>query len=474
MRVLLIENNPVDAGILLGAMDQSQNAVVDIAESLETARELIERRHSEYDLAIFDLQIPTTDGALDEHVDHGLAAFVQLGRIAPGTIRFVWTGKATDEAFEQIVMEQDKADPLGTNNPEPMVKFFSKAKLRDCIDCLNEISQSMAVLDEIQWSWGLTPQDVEPMTKRVVDIFARRQKGAQVHVGTLGDGQSGSTVLRLKVISEEGVTTASVVGKVDDLQEVKEELSRYGRHVAPSLKPGAYATLGDDVLVGADGLGGAFYKLVDPDAKSLFEIAANDPEKAADAVRRLAENLTPWCDGVPQKRVPVRDVRRAILSDGVAESIDGKLGLERQSVEDAEVFIHEATVHGDLHGLNVLVDSDGNPILIDYAQVMKASAALDPLTLELSAILHPKSPLRGFWNDADPTLWMKSADFFADCPHAAFFEALRKWGHDVAASDGEVCAAAYSYCLRQLKYDDVDHEVAAQLARSAAAALPNK
>ena len=471
MRILLVENSPNDAGILTGACEQLQNVSVDHAQSLESATQLIEANHTQYDLAIFDLQIPTSDHALDEHVDHGLAAFVELGRIAPGTIRFVWSGKATAEAWEQILNEQNQADPLGVNEQESMVRFFTKEKFRACIQCLTEISESMAALDSIQWSWGVDHQEVGQMTRRVVDIFARRQKGVIVRAGALGDGLSDASVFRLQVKAEDGATTALVVGKVGDVADIRGELSRFSRHVAAVLSPGAYAPLSDEVLVGADGLGGAFYSLVDAEAKSLFEIVAQDPELAAEVVRRLATKLEPWQQGAPQKRVAVADVRRVMVADNVIEELSVELAFDRQAVEAKDVFVNEAIIHGDLHGQNVLVDSKGEPILIDYAEVVRAAPALDPVTLELSTILHPRSPVRGLWHNADPALWARPADFYAESPLSPYFIALREWADKVAACDAEVCAAAYAYCLRQLKYDDVDRVLAEKLAAAAAASI---
>jgi CheY-like chemotaxis protein len=472
MKLLLVENSPSDAAVLVSACSQLGNVDLDIAVSLEAANDLIQRRHAEYDLAIFDLQIPTTDQALDEHVDHGLAAFVRLGRLAPGTIRFVWSGKTTDEAYEQIVDEQNKADPLGSGQEESMVRFFKKEKVRDCITCLTEISEAMAVLEAMHWSWGLDPQPIASMTRRVIDIFARRQNGVIIHAGALGDGLSDASVFRLEVKADTGATTASVVGKVDGLDAVRDELARYSRHVAAALAPGVYAPLSDEVLVGADGLGGAFYSLVDPEARSLFEVASEDPQKAASAVDRLADKLSPWRQGAPQQQVSVREIRNEMLRDERLDALEVELPFDRAVVEAGEVYVRESVIHGDLHGQNVLVDAQADPILIDYAEVRRGPAALDPVTLELSAMLHPKSPMRGLWDGADAALWAKPSDFFAQSPHRPFFLALRKWAHAVAATDGEVCAAAYAYCIRQMKYDDVDKELAARLAAAAASALP--
>jgi hypothetical protein len=260
---------------------------------------------------------------------------------------------------------------------------------------------------------------------------------------------------------------ASVVGKIDRLDNVRGELSRYERFVAPSLPAGAFTPLIDKVLVGADGFGGAFYTLVDPTSRSLFDVVSEDPALAAKAVDRLASRLQKWREGAPQQTLSVADLRRGLMTDAAVAALTVPLSFDREALEQTQLYIREATVHGDLHGLNVLIDSDGEPILIDFAEVMLAPNAIDPVTLELSAILHPSSPVKGLWDNTDAAQWPNPDEFFAGCPHADFLRATRKWAHDVAATDREVAAAAYAYCLRQLKYDDVDRDLAERLANAA-------
>jgi RIO-like serine/threonine protein kinase len=52
--------------------------------------------------------------------------------------------------------------------------------------------------------------------------------------------------------------------------------------------------------------------------------------------------------------------------------------------DDLTVFLKPCIQHCDLHGFNVLVDSDRSAVLIDYGEVTDATAALDPVTIELS------------------------------------------------------------------------------------------
>lgn len=350
-----------------------------------------------------------------------------------------------------------------------MVEFFKKETLRSCLSRLEVIVNEMSSLDAIQWSWGLAPQDPDAMTKRVVNIFARRRSGELVHAAALGDGFSGSEVLRLEIKSHQGASVASVVGKISGLDEVREELSRYDRFVAPSLPAGAFTPLIDKVLVGADGLGGAFYTLVDPTSRSLFDVVAEDPALAAKAVDRLAVRLEKWREGAPQKTLSVGDLRRSLITDAAVSALTVPISFDREDLEQTQLYVREATVHGDLHGLNMLIDSGGEPILIDFAEVMLAPNAIDPVTLELSTVLHPSSPVKGLWPGADAAKLANPDEFFAGCPHGDFLRAARKWAHSIAATDREVAAAAYAYCLRQLKYEDVDRDLAEQLAKAALA-----
>jgi Ser/Thr protein kinase RdoA (MazF antagonist) len=49
-----------------------------------------------------------------------------------------------------------------------------------------------------------------------------------------------------------------------------------------------------------------------------------------------------------------------------------------------------ACVHGDLHGSTALVSASGSAVVVDYGDVAEGPASLDPVTLELSLILHPQ------------------------------------------------------------------------------------
>ena len=115
---------------------------------------------------------------------------------------------------------------------------------------------------------------------------------------------------------------------------------------------------------------------------------------------------------------------------------------------------------------------DGRPLLIDFGDVGPAPLGLDPLSLELSLVLHPDSPMRaGSWPTSDQlAAWFDLDGYLIDCPAPSFVRACREWLSDVA--DGPTQAALlWGHTARQVKYEVADSRALAALLSSAAAAL---
>jgi aminoglycoside phosphotransferase (APT) family kinase protein len=129
--------------------------------------------------------------------------------------------------------------------------------------------------------------------------------------------------------------------------------------------------------------------------------------------------------------------------------------------------------HGDLHGLNVLVDSRSEPVVIDYGDVKRASPALDPAALELSAVFHPDAQVaRGGWPTEDTIARFRDLDaYLADCPHPNFVRVCRAWAERARASESEWLASVWAYAARQLKYENPTDPLARALTRAAGEAL---
>jgi hypothetical protein len=118
-------------------------------------------------------------------------------------------------------------------------------------------------------------------------------------------------------------------------------------------------------------------------------------------------------------------------------------------------------IHGDLHGSNVLVSDEGSVTVIDYGDVGDGPASLDAVTLELSVLFHPQSPLgsSGWPSTEQARQWGNIDEYVLGCPAVRFVSECRRWASRVAAGNREISASGYAYLIRQLKYTDTRKEL---------------
>ncbi|MGH2798961.1 MAG: hypothetical protein ACRDM0_15105 [Thermoleophilaceae bacterium] len=220
---------------------------------------------------------------------------------------------------------------------------------------------------------------------------------------------------------------------------------------------------------GAGRRGALIYQLADEYTRSLFGLIADRDDAAVTATERLRERLGEWVTGAPVVARSLVELRRPLISDVQLRTAEITAPDER----DVEVAVRETMAHGDLHGLNVLVNQLNEPALIDYGEVRRANAALDPVTLELSIVYHPTMAgrLDGWPTEAQAASWHDLDAYCDGCPVDAFVRACRAWAQDVSAGEQEVLATAYAYSIRQVKYGGHAIPLALAVADGAHAAL---
>jgi len=110
----------------------------------------------------------------------------------------------------------------------------------------------------------------------------------------------------------------------------------------------------------------------------------------------------------------------------------------------------------------VLIDND-QAVLIDFDSTTFAAGALDPVTMLISTLVHPDSPIRGAsWPDASEiTASFATSDFGREHVCRAWFQGVLEWIEECRASQREFWALVLTYAARQLRYQDVlaDEEV---------------
>ena len=152
-------------------------------------------------------------------------------------------------------------------------------------------------------------------------------------------------------------------------------------------------------MEGAGSNAAIFYTLDPAFDRSVFEfLRANNAQSEA-LILGLKDKTSPWLEGANSEKVSVQQIRQALISDAsMASVLDYLADIPWGVFEERHITVRRCCQHGDLQGLNVLVNEQGQPVLIDFEQVGIATASFDPIVLELSVLFQPAATeLRGAW-----------------------------------------------------------------------------
>ncbi len=434
---------------------------VRIAGSREQAYEMLENDF--LDLVILDLKIPTVSGALDSDPEHGHAVFNRIRTVAPGTPIFVLTGSPAEDFLSGLVLQnQQQMDIWSEGRKTGTILFLKKYNIDRCPEILTQVAQAIESLLDVELE--CRDLDLSLAKDRLIRIFARRFQGVRCAVSEIGGGLSGAHVIRLRVTDHQGVLVHDAVAKLSTPDDIRKEGECYDLHItrlAPAATPRKLATL----EYGAHKLAGIFFGLAEGSDECVFDIASKSPERAETVIRSVETAMARWIAGVPEMRMTIREIRKRLLSDQSLNQVRDTFNLDWiQNFEGRTIQVRWACCHGDLHGKNIFV-SPVDTELIDYGDVGDGPASLDPVTLELSLLFHPDAPGKvGAWPSVEQAKAWGNLDAYLDsCPFPEFVRECRGWALRAAAGNREVMASAYSYLVRQLKYDDTDKDRALAL-----------
>lgn len=408
------------------------------------------------DLVILDLKVPTVNGALDADPEHGHSVFNRIRTVAPGTPIFVLTGSPAEDFIPELLNNQQQIDIWSEGRKTGNISFLKKYRVNECYDLLEPIANAIVRLSDVELDRGR--MNLTTAEDRLIRIFTKKFHGVRCVVSSLGGGLSDARVIRLRLTDSQGVQVHDAVAKLTGLQAVREEGERYDNFMArldPAVTPRKLATL----EFGAHKLAGVFFGLADGFLESGFDIARYDRERAGTMIENVSAATARWVAEVPETRRTIQQFRQRVLDDASFEEIRAAYGLDWvQDFEAREIQSRWACVHGDLHGCNILVAAEGAIVLIDYGDVGEGPASLDPVTLELSLLFHPDAarPAEGWPTVEQAKAWGALDAYVVDCPFPEFVRGCRRWALNVGAGSRDVAASAYSYLVRQMKYDDTN------------------
>lgn len=454
--VLIVEDDEDFIQELIASIEGvSTNVDITVARSRELACLLLDEQF--FDFAILDLNIPTEDGGLDAHPDHGKFVFHHARLATPGTKILVLTGSPSDDFIADMLAQKHDADIWSEGTNVGTVEFLRKIDLIQVDGIIGKVLSAIHTLGDVELEFvGVNLQTGED---RLIRIFAKKFGAVRCIVSTVGAGRSGAVPFRLQLFDGNGTPIREAVAKLAPLKKIGDENTRYDQHVVlldPASTPRKMVML----EFGAGATAGIFYQLAAGYSQSLFATLDGDDARAARAVEAAAAALAQWAQGYAQVRRSIATIRRCWLDDAKAADLMLEFNLEwAPAFEAREIQTRWCCVHGDLHGENILVSADNRSVIIDYGDVRDGAASYDPITLELSSVLQANPTLADAW----PTLeqcrnWNDLEVYLAGSPIPLFVRACRTWAEEQAAGRREIAASAYSYLLRQLKYDDTNKD----------------
>lgn len=289
--------------------------------------------------------------------------------------------------------------------------------------------------------------------------FTHSRGGTRCDLGVLSGGLSGARVFRAKVFDRSGATRINAVAKIGSRAAIQAEADRYDTEVS-RLRPNATPRRLETSNTTDETTSGVFYSLAEGYDRSEFQVAADELSIVPDVIDHVRDLTSPWRDNVPETRATIGDIRQRVLDDVTLRGIAGSYSLDWVAeFERHTVQVRRCTIHGDLHGGNILVDQNGGATIIDYGEVGDGSAPFDPITLEFSHLFHPDGPLRqSVWpRPAQAKKW-KTEEYLTDSPMPEVSRACWRWAESVCAGHREIAAAAYAFLVMQLKYSDTNKD----------------
>ena len=465
MKVLIIE----DEQTLVKNLSQKLNGLdprieTVIARSRNGGITAIQRE--EFDYIVCDLRIPPHDGGLDLDEDHGIAVHSMAKELCPGTPRMFFTGYATDRNVSDQLSLGGTQDVHGTGKPYPMSRLLTKEEFLRCIELLAEFNSELEALGSIRIDHLRGTRNLDKMEVRALRIWARRLGGTKVEVEEL-KGLSGAQTLRARVRNHAGHVVAFQFVKIAKRASLKEEQENYQRHVGPLLEMGRFPSLQNRIVAGIGKRVALFYQFADGYSDTLFDVLNESDCAATGVVESLRDILKPWMKSCEERPLNLRQFREGRIDNARLSPFLEKLGPV-EALEEVEKQVSMCCQHGDLHGFNVLCNPSRRAVVIDFGNVGPAPACADPILLELSVLFHRDSP---FSNKAWPTkeqaeAWFDLDEYLRGCPIPNFVKKCREWARECAGAS-DLPLVVYAEALRQLKYEDTDHDRAIRIARAA-------
>lgn len=465
MRVLVIEDEEHVSQALVDAMMTLRPPVeAVVAQSRTSGVDALVA--GEFDFIICDLRLPPNDGGLDTDESHGLAVHSKAREVCPGTPCLFFTGFDTSSAVLDQLSGSGAQDVLGTGTNYGMTQLLKKDRFLECIERIADFNIQLQALETITIEMADPSVSLDEVEERTLRLAARLRDGKVVEATPMG-GLSGARTLRTRISDDSGRVLATYFVKIGSREQIQEESANYDSYVGSLLTLGTHPARVHQIDAGIRKRKALLYQIAGDYSLSLFELLDSDEPAAITIVDAVRGILAPWDAFHERSSIEIGVLRSKRITD--AEMTRFKEDLSSaQSFENMQMDVTTSYQHGDLHGFNILCNSAGTPLVVDFGNVARAPSCTDPILLELSVLFHAESPFRGAgWpTPSQAEAWFDLDDYLRGCPIPLFIKKCRSWAVE-AGVPADLPPVVYSEAVRQLKYKDTDHQLALAIARSA-------
>lgn len=335
--------------------------------------------------------------------------------------------------------------PIRNSRPVDRISVLRKDQSIEFRRLVGEFGELLQELDDIEISDDINNRDIAVSDQRLLRRVAYEFNAVSLRPTSLTGGLTGAQVWGCEIHQDQG-HVANVVAK-----RAAKLPSLAGLQDLLPLSTAATTRASVAGLIGGGHV--SILRLAGDNARSLFRHMAEDITSSSDYVVQVAEAL----DRVQERAETV--TLEALISPLLNwEKFDELLNSYEVPTPSPNMRITTriGMRHGDLHVANVMI-ADGEAVLIDFDSNCFGSALLDPVTLFLSTLVHPDSPLRGAeWPDANEIEANFGTDRFG-VTHAGspFFGATGQWINSRQSNQREFWGIVLGFSARQLRYPDV-------------------
>ena len=438
-RAVLVEDDPEQAIVTRDLLVGAGFQVVAFRDSSTSLAYLSEVQES-IDLFVLDRRLPVVWGEMTPVDEVGDDLWHQVEARYPDARIMIFTGFASIEQLQEAAQASDRLPP-GTGSSPHRISVHMKSQQIEFRQQLIEYRALLAKLDDIEVA-GVDVV-VDERLQRLLQRTAYEYQAESIRASPLAGGLTGASVFKCEMRDRESQLAHVVIKVVRERPALGGLASVVNSRIAVATV--AHITgLIDGRKVNVLQFAGT---------TSVFQLLGTDPASAALQVAKLADAL----DSVPDTDVVLElaELVRPILPYSELSDSLASLGIAAPSAT-MRISTKLRLQHCDLHLSNVL--SDGvSPALIDSDGSQRAASLVDPVTMLLSSLVHPDSPLRGAsWPDQEHIgAHLGSQSFGVGTPAEDWFRAVTTWCASRMVSRREFWAIVLAYATRQLAYPDV-------------------